>query len=80
MEKPKPPPSRPGQGPVSGGPASEPEDFRPKTYRVEEAAKILGVCPSTVYKLARAGEIANIRYRGRVLILRKPLDDRLNGR
>ncbi len=49
------------------------EDFPPAepsrlTYRIDEAAGILGVSRATIYRLVRLGEIRLLRILGRSLI------------
>jgi excisionase family DNA binding protein len=39
-----------------------------RTYSVEEAGKILGVCRNTAYALAKSGELPTIRLGRRLLV------------
>jgi excisionase family DNA binding protein len=58
-------------------PASISESRR--TYSVEEAGKILGVCRNSAYALARSGELPTIRMGRRLLVPREALDRLLAG-
>jgi excisionase family DNA binding protein len=51
-----------------------------KTITVEAAAKELGISRSSAYEAARRGEIPAIVIGRRVLVLRRCLDDILEGR
>ena len=47
-------------------------------YRVEEAAQILGIHPSTVYELVRAGTIPHKRLGRRIIIPARALEEWIN--
>lgn len=47
-------------------------------YRVEEAAQILGIHPSTVYELVRAGTLPHKRLGRRIIIPARALEEWLN--
>ena len=47
---------------------------------VRETAKLLGVSPGTVYKMAREGELPSVRLGRRVLIHRQRLYEQLGVR
>jgi excisionase family DNA binding protein len=50
-----------------------------RTYSVEEAAKILGVCRNSAYALAKSGELPTVRLGRRLLVPREALDRLLAG-
>lgn len=47
-------------------------------YRVDEAAKLLDVHPSTVYELVRAGSIPHKRLGRRIIIPARALEEWIN--
>ena len=49
------------------------------TVSVEHYAAIVGVSRATAYAAVRAGEVATIRVRGRVLVCVQPLIRQLEG-
>jgi predicted site-specific integrase-resolvase len=49
------------------------------TVTIPEYAQIVGVSRNTAYEAARAGEVATIRVRGRVLVCVLPLLRKLEG-
>ena len=51
-----------------------------KTLTVEAAAKELGISRSSAYAAAHRGEIPAIVIGGRILVLRRGLDDMLEGK
>jgi excisionase family DNA binding protein len=53
-------------------PSNHPE---PLFFSVREAARLLGVCPNTVWNLLRDGELPRCGLRRRTLIARKDLLD-----
>jgi excisionase family DNA binding protein len=52
--------------------AAAPEPRR--TYSVEEAGRILGVCRNSAYALAKSGELPTIRLGRRLLVPRAALE------
>jgi len=50
------------------------------TVSVDQYAAIVGVSRGTAYAAVRAGEVATIRVRGRVLVCVPPLIRQLEGR
>jgi excisionase family DNA binding protein len=50
-----------------------------KTYRVDEAARLLGIGPNAAYSAIHAGELPVIRVGGRLLIPKAALDRMLAG-
>lgn len=55
------------------------ETHLPATLPVPEAARRLGISRAAAYRAARAGEIPVIRIGGRILVLRQPFDELLQG-
>jgi excisionase family DNA binding protein len=51
-----------------------------RTYTVEEAGTLLGVCRNTAYALAKSGELPTIRLGRRLLVPKAALDALLSGR
>ena len=49
------------------------------TVSVDQYAAIVGVSRATAYAAVRAGEVATIRVRGRVLVCVQPLIRQLDG-
>jgi excisionase family DNA binding protein len=49
------------------------------TYRIEEAAKVLGIGRNTCYEAAKSGEIPTVRIGRRLLVPKIALDKLLNG-
>ncbi len=47
----------------------------PKTYRVEDIAKILGIGRSSAYNLVKAGHFRTIRIGSSIRISRKSFDE-----
>lgn len=47
-------------------------------YRIEEAAQILGIHPSTVYELVRAGTLPHKRLGRRIIIPARALEEWIN--
>ena len=60
------------RGKIKQWPASDSEPRR--TYSVEEAGKILGVCRNSAYALAKSGELPTIRLGRRLLVPRDALE------
>ena len=55
--------------------------FALRTYQVQEAAKVLGIAPSTVYDLARQRKIAHRRIgtgKGRIVFTEEDIEEFLN--
>lgn len=50
---------------------------QPLTLTVEQAARVLGVGPSTAYELVRSGDLKHIRLRRRVVVPVAHLAERL---
>ena len=50
-----------------------------RTYTVEEAGTLLGVCRNTAYALAKSGELPTIRLGRRLLVPKAALDALLSG-
>ncbi len=44
------------------------------TLTVNEAAKLIGVSTTTIYTMARLGEIPHVRVRGRILFHRETFE------
>ena len=55
------------------------EDAVRRTYTAAEAAAILGIHKNQVYQAVARGDLAAMRLRKRVLILKEPLDRTLAG-
>lgn len=53
------------------------EPITRQTYTVNEVAKLFGVSISTVYRAAEDGDLAMIRFRGRLLFPRREIEDLL---
>lgn len=51
----------------------------PDTLPVPEAARRLGVSRTTAYRAVRDGLLPTLRIRGRVVVLREPLERLLRG-
>jgi hypothetical protein len=55
-------------------------DWRTRlTITIPEYARIVGVGRNTAYEAARAGEVATIKVRGRILVCVRPLLRQLDG-
>jgi len=54
-------------------------EFDRQTYKIGEAAKLLGIGRNQAYEAAQRGEIPSIRIGGRVLVPREPLHRILRG-
>jgi len=52
---------------------------QPLTYRIEEAAKLLGVSRNHCFEAAKRGDIPSIKIGRRLLIPRAALDRMLDG-
>ena len=52
-------------------------DFVRRTYTVEEAAAVLGISRSTAYACVKSGEIPSLRFRRRVVIPKRFIDELL---
>jgi excisionase family DNA binding protein len=55
------------------------EKLEPKTYRIEEAAALLGIGRNHAYEAAKRGEIPSIKIGKRILVPRAALDRILEG-
>lgn len=56
------------------------ESFMPKTLKVSEAARLLGISRATAYNLARSGQLPGARrLGGRIVVLREILEKFLAG-
>lgn len=49
------------------------------TYRIDEAAKVLGISRNGCYEAARRGEVPTVRIGRRLLVPKAALDKLLNG-
>jgi len=49
------------------------------TYRVEEAAKLLGISRNSAYEAARTGQLPTVRIGKRLVVPKVALDKLLNG-
>ncbi len=56
----------------------QPNPLPKVAYRVDEAARLLNVHPSTIYELVRAGTLPHKRLGRRIIIPAKALDEWLN--
>jgi len=54
-------------------------DIERKTYKIEEAGRLLGVGRNQAYEAARRGEIPTIRIGKRMLVPKAALDRLLRG-
>jgi excisionase family DNA binding protein len=64
--------------PRAGSAAPATPDSR-RAYSLNEAARVLGVSRSTIYKAIKCGEIRTIRLCGRCLVVRDSLEELLAG-
>lgn len=55
------------------------DDQERKTYRIEEAAKLLGIGRNHCYEAAKRGDIPSIKIGKRILVPRAALDRMLEG-
>lgn len=49
------------------------------TYRIEEAAKLLGISRNSAYEAARSGDIPTVRIGKRLVVPKVQLERLLNG-
>jgi excisionase family DNA binding protein len=56
------------------------DEYKPKTYTVEEAAKLLRISRGSAYAAARAGELPTVRIGKRLLVPRARLEELLGER
>ncbi len=56
---------------------SSPE--KPRTYTVEQVAKILGISRSTAYECVRLGTLPSLRFRRRIVIPATSIERLLDG-
>ena len=54
-------------------------EIAPSTYKIEEAAKLLGIGRNHCYEAAKRGEIPSIRIGRRLLVPKVALDRLLDG-
>jgi excisionase family DNA binding protein len=54
-------------------------DLSPRTYRIEEAAQLLGVGRNQAYEAAKRGQLPVIKIGKRLLVPRAALDRMLSG-
>lgn len=56
-----------------------PEPLASKTYRIEEAAQLLGIGRNHAYEAAKRGDLPVIKIGKRLLVPKAALDRMLNG-
>lgn len=56
---------------------SSPDIVR-RTYTVDEAAAVLGISRSTAYACIKSGEIPSLRFRRRVVVPKRFIDELLS--
>jgi excisionase family DNA binding protein len=54
-------------------------DFAPRTYKVEEAAQLLGIGRNQCYEALKRGDVPSIRIGKRLLVPQAALDRMLDG-
>ena len=54
-------------------------ELKAATYRIEEAAKVLGISRNACYEAARKGEVPTVRIGKRLLVPKVALEKLLNG-
>lgn len=54
-------------------------DITVATYRIDEAAKVLGISRNKCYEAARTGQVPTVRIGKRLLVPKAALDKLLNG-
>ncbi|MDR5727950.1 MAG: helix-turn-helix domain-containing protein [Terriglobia bacterium] len=55
------------------------DELKAITYRIEEAAQLLGIGRNTAYEAARTGQLPTVRIGKRLLVPKVALDKLLNG-
>lgn len=55
------------------------DDLKAITYRIEEAAKLLGIGRNTAYEAARTGQLPTVRLGKRLVVPKAALEKLLSG-
>lgn len=54
-------------------------ELKSATYRIDEAAKVLGISRNKCYEAAKSGQVPTVRIGKRLLVPKVALDKLLNG-
>ncbi len=54
-------------------------ELKAATYRIDEAAKVLGISRNKCYEAAKSGQVPTVRIGKRLLVPKVALDKLLNG-
>jgi excisionase family DNA binding protein len=63
---------------TTSGDAAVPNDLNAVTYRIEEAAKLLGIGRNTAYEAAKTGQLPTVRIGKRLLVPKVALEKLLS--